>query len=338
MPWYPHGPVVRHLLLLPSPSSLLPYLSGVLTLTFLGTGAACPTVDRNVTAQALHREGEVLLFDCGEGTQRQMMRYGVGFSFRELFITHFHSDHILGLPGLVRTMGLLDRTEPVTVYAPKGGRRILGDLLKVGVERNKFPVEIVEIQEGDVLDRPEYDLVVFPTDHRAGSVGYALREHDRLGRFDPERARALGIPEGPLWGRIHKGQPVTLPDGRSVEPAELVGPARPGRTVVLTGDTRPCDPVREVARGADLLVHDATFGDQEGDRARETGHSTAREAARLAREAGVRRLALTHLSARYTREAPELLAEAREEFPDTLVARDGLLVDVPFVDATAPAV
>ena len=218
-----------------------------------------------------------------------MMRYGVGFSFRELFITHFHSDHILGIPGLIRTMGLLDRTEPVTVYAPKGGRRILGDLLRVGVERSKFPVEIVEIQGGDVLERREYDLVVFPTDHRAGSLGYALREHDRLGRFDPELARQMGIPEGPLWGRIHKGERVELADGSSVGPEELVGHARPGRTVVLTGDTRPCDPVREAARGADLLVHDATFGDEEADPVRETGHSTAREAARMAREAGVRR-------------------------------------------------
>jgi len=308
----------------------------VLSLTFLGTGAACPTVDRNVTAQALLREGEVLLFDCGEGTQRQMMRYGVGFSFRDLFVTHFHSDHILGIPGLIRTMGLLDRSEPVTIHGPRGAQRILGDLLKVGVERNKFPVEIVEIQGGDVLSRGEYDLVVFPTDHRAGSIGYAVREHDRLGRFDPDRAKALGIPEGPLWGRIHRGERIDLPDGRSVEPTELVGAARPGRTVVLTGDTRPCDAVREVARGADLLVHDATFGDDERDRARETGHSTAREAARLAREVGVRQLVLTHVSARYSRDAPELLAQAREEFAATLVARDGLPVAVPFRDVVVP--
>jgi ribonuclease Z len=305
----------------------------VLSLTFLGTGAACPTVDRNVTAHALHREGEVLLFDCGEGTQRQMMRYGVGFSFRELFVTHFHSDHILGLPGLIRTMGLLDRTEPVTVYGPKGAPRILGDLLKVGVERNKFPVEIVEIQAGDRLSRQEYDLDIFPTEHRAGSIGFALVEHLRLGRFDPELARTLGVPEGPLWGRIHKGERVTLADGKSVGPEELVGPTRPGRKVVITGDTRPTGAVREAARGADLLVHDATFGDDEQPRAVQTGHSTAREAAELAREAGVRRLALTHISARYTREAPELLTEARQAFPDTLVARDGLVVEVPFPDA-----
>jgi ribonuclease Z len=289
-------------------------------------------VDRNVTAQSVHREGEVLLFDCGEGTQRQMMRYGVGFSFRELFITHYHSDHILGLPGLVRTMGLLDRTEPMIVYGPRGGRQILGDLLKVGVERNKFPVEIVEVEAGDVLRRKEYDLEIFPTDHRAGSVGYALREHLRLGRFDPDRARAMGIPEGPLWGRIHRGERIDLPDGRSVDPSELVGPTRPGRTVVLTGDTRPSDAVRQAAQGADLLVHDATSGDEERVRAAETGHSTARPAAQVARDAGVRRLARTHLSARYSRDAPELLAEAREAFAGSLVARDGLTLDIPFPD------
>jgi ribonuclease Z len=304
----------------------------MLSLTFLGTGAACPTVDRNVSALALHREGEMLLVDCGEGTQRQMMRYGVGFSFRDIFFTHYHSDHILGLPGLIRTMGLLDRTEPVTCYGPKGAERVLGDLLKVGVERNKFPIEIVEIQAGDRLDRGDYDLQVFPTDHRPGSVGFALVEHTRLGRFDPARARALGVPEGPLWGQIHRGLTVSLPDGRTLGPDELVGAPRPGRTVVLTGDTRPCEPVREASRGADLLVHDATFGQDEQVRARETGHSTAQEAAQVARDAGVRRLALTHISARYSRDAPDLLAEAVARFPDSLVARDGLTLEVGFAD------
>lgn len=302
----------------------------MLTLTFLGTGAACPTVDRNVTAHALHREGEVLLFDCGEGTQRQMMRYGVGFTFRELFFTHYHSDHLLGLPGLLRTMGLLDRTEPVTLYGPRGARQVLGGLLTVGVERQRFPVEIIEVAPGDRLARRDYDLAVFPTDHRAGSVGYALIEHQRLGRFDPDRARALGIPEGPLWGRIHRGERVELSDGRTIGPEELVGPTRPGRTVVLSGDTRPCQAVREAARGADLLVHEATFGLDERERAQETGHSTAAAAAQLAREAGVRRLALTHISARYSRDAPELLAEAQAIFPDTIIARDGLALEVAF--------
>lgn len=306
----------------------------MLSATFLGTAAACPTVDRNVTALAVHREGEMFLFDCGEGTQRQMMRYGVGFSFREIFVTHYHSDHILGITGLLRTLGLQDRQEPITLYGPRPARKTLSALLSVGVERTRFPVEIIEVGPGWRLDRGEYEIRAFDTEHRSDTVGYALVEHQRLGRFDPDRARALGIPEGPLWGRIHRGEPVTLSDGRTIAPAELVGPARPGRRLVFAGDSRPCDAVREAAAGADLLIHEATFSDTEEARAAETGHSTARQAATLAREAGVLRLALTHISARYSREAPELLAEARSVFPETVIARDGLTLDVPYRSET----
>lgn len=305
----------------------------MLSVTFLGTGAACPTVQRNVAALALSREGETLLFDCGEGTQRQMMRYGVGFTFSELYVTHYHADHILGIPGLLRTLGLQDRNTPVTLYGPRGAQRVLGACVTLGMDRPKFPVEIVELKPGDVLRRAEYDVHVLGVDHRADALGFALVEHERLGRFNPDRARALGIPEGPLWGKIHKGQSVSLPDGRTISPNDLVGPTRAGRRVVLSGDTRPCDAVRNAARGADLLVHEATFGADEAARAVETGHSTALEAALLAREAGVRQLALTHISARYTREAPELLTEAAEVFPHVVVAKDGLMIDVPFADA-----
>jgi ribonuclease Z len=304
----------------------------VLSVTFLGTGAACPTVDRNVAALAVQREGETILFDCGEGTQRQMMRYGVGFSFTEVFFTHFHADHMLGITGLLRTMGLQDRSAPVTLYGPRGAQRILGAAMSLGIERNKFPVEVVEIRAGDRLRRDEYDIVVFETQHRADTVGYALAEHTRLGRFHPERARELGVPEGPLWGRLHKGETVTLDDGRPVSPPDLVGAPRRGRTLVYSGDTRPHLALLEAARGADLLIHEATFGGDEAERAVETGHSTAAEAARVALEAGVRRLVLTHISPRYTRDAPELLAEARAVFPETLIARDGMTVEVPFVE------
>ena len=304
-----------------------------LSVTFLGTGAACPSVERNVSGLALSREGETLLLDCGEGTQRQMMRYGVGFSFREIFFTHYHADHMLGLTGLLRTMGLQDRTAPVTLYGPKGAAKILGAALALGVERSRFPVDIVEVQAGDRLARAEYDMVTFETDHRADTIGWAMVEHERLGRFDPERARALGIPEGPLWGKIHKGQSVTLEDGREVAPAELVGPTRAGRTVVYTGDTRPCLSVITASHGADLLIHEATFGTDEQERAGETGHSTAAQAARVAEQAGVRKLVLTHISPRYTRDAPELLAEARAVFPDVTIAKDGMTIDVPFPDA-----
>ncbi len=310
----------------------------MLTITFLGTGAACPTLDRNVASLALKREGETLLFDCGEGTQRQMMRYGTSFGFREIFFTHYHSDHLLGLPGLLRTMGLLnilgesDREEGVTLYGPRGAKSVLGGAITVGIERTKFPVEIVELKPGDVLKRKDYELQVFATEHRADALGYALVEQERLGRFDPDKAREFGIPEGPLWGRIHKGETIELEGGRRVPPSELVGPTRSGRTVVLSGDTRPTAALAAASKGADLLVHEATFSDQDRARARETGHSTAREAAEIARDAGVRRLVLTHISPRYTRDASELLAEAREVFPETTIARDGLEVAVPFRD------
>jgi ribonuclease Z len=304
----------------------------MLSVTFLGTGAATPTIDRNVASLSVRREGEVILFDCGEGTQRQMMRYGVGFSFTEVFFTHYHADHMLGITGLLRTMGLQDRSAPVRLYGPKGASRILNMAVNLGIERNKFPIEIFELRPGDRISRGDYDIVVFETEHRADTVGYALAEHVRLGRFNPERALELGVPEGPLWGRLHKGESVTLDDGRTVDPSDLVGQPRPGRTLVYTGDTRPSLQVMEAARGADLLVHEATFGGDESERARETGHSTASEAARVAADAGVRRLVLTHISPRYSRDAPELLAEAQAVFPETIIARDGLTVEVPFAD------
>lgn len=302
----------------------------MLSVTFLGTGASCPTVDRNVAGLAVQREGEMILFDCGEGSQRQMMRYGVGFSFTEVFFTHYHADHMLGITGLLRTMGLQDRTAPVVLYGPRGAQRVLGAAVMLGIERNRFPVEIVEIRPGDRLTRPEYDILAFETEHRADTVGYTLVEHTRLGRFNPERARELGIPEGPLWGRLHKGESVLLEDGRIVTPADLVGEPRAGRALVYSGDTRPTLSVIQAARGADLLVHEATFGGDEAERAKETGHSTAAEAARVAHDAGVRRLVLTHISPRYNRDATELLAEARAVFPETTIARDGLTVEVPF--------
>jgi ribonuclease Z len=304
----------------------------MLSITFLGTSASIPTIDRNVAGLAVQREGETILFDCGEGNQRQMMRYGVGFTFREIFFTHYHADHLLGVTGLLRTMGLQDRSAPVVLYGPKGAQRVLGAAIALGIERNKFPVEILEVKPGDRLARDDYDILVFETEHRADTVGFALVEHTRLGRFNPTRARELGIPEGPLWGELHRGRVITLPDGRTVGPAELVGAPRRGRAVVYTGDTRPHLAVIEAARGADLLVHEATFGGDEQDRARETGHSTAAEAARVAAEAGVRRLVLTHISSRYNRDTSELLAEAKAVFPETIIARDGMQLDVPYAD------
>ncbi|MDB4907820.1 MAG: Ribonuclease [Gemmatimonadetes bacterium] len=302
-----------------------------LSIRLLGTSASRPTVERNVASAVVVREGESLMFDCGEGTQRQMMRYGASFAFRDLFFTHLHSDHVIGAIGLLRTMALQGRTEGMTFYAPRGGARLLRKLEQFGFDRLTFPVEIVELAPEEALKRDGYAIVPFEVDHRgSASLGYAIVEEDRKGRFDPERARELGIPEGPLWGQVHRGLPVTLEDGRVIESSELVGPRRAGRTLVLTGDTRPCARTIEASRGADLLVHEATFGDEEAERAIETGHSTAREAAVVAREAGVRRLLLTHFSARYSRDAGELEKEARQAFPEVLCGRDGMLIELPY--------
>lgn len=307
----------------------------MLSLTFLGTSAARPTLERNVSGLALVREGDTFLFECGEGTQRQMLRYGVSFALSEIFFTHFHADHFLGVIGLVRTLGLQGREEPMTLYGPRGANAILNAALKLGVERVPFEVQVKELRPGDAIERDGFAIHAFATEHgggSGGSLGYALKEKIRLGRFDPDKARALGIPEGPLWGRIHKGESVQLPDGRTVSPDELVGPPRSGRTVVITGDTRPCATVVDAAEGADLLVHEATFGDEEKERARETGHSTAREAAQVALAAKVGRLVLNHVSARYSASADGLVKEAREVFRQTVVAKDGTEIEIPYRD------
>jgi len=310
----------------------------MLSVTFLGTSAARPTVERNVSAMALVREGETLLFECGEGTQRQMMRYGVSFALSEIFFTHFHADHFLGVIGLIRTLGLQARAEPMRLYGPRGAKKVLGQAIQLGVERVPFEVEIVEVKPGEAIReagagrREAYEIHVFATEHGGGSVGYALREHERPGRFDPDKARAAGVPEGHLWGKLQRGEAVELADGRRVVPEGIVGEKRRGRTVVFTGDTRPCAAVVDAAQGADLLIHEATFGEEEKERAKETGHSTASEAAQVALAAKARRLVLSHVSARYSISADELVKEAREVFKETAVAKDGMTIEVPFSD------
>lgn len=302
-----------------------------LTLRFLGTSAARPTIERNVTSIAMVREGETLMFDCGEGTQRQMMRYGVSFALRDIFFTHFHGDHVLGVIGLVRTLALQGREEPLRLWGPKGAERILRRAVEFGVDRVGFPVEIRAVVPEQPIERDGYAIVPYAAEHAGGqAVGYAVVEAERRGRFNPDLARELGVPEGPLWGELHRGHAVTLPDGRVVEPSRLVGATRPGRTVVLSGDTRPSEATVEIARDADLLVHEATFAEDDAERARDTGHSTAREAATVALRAGVRALVLTHFSARYSRDTSELLRDARAVFPNVACARDGMEIDVAY--------
>jgi ribonuclease Z len=306
----------------------------MLRVTFLGTAASRPTVGRNVSAIQVNRGGELLLFDCGEGTQRQMMRFGTGFSVDDIFISHMHADHFLGVIGLLRTMGLQGREAGIRLWAPEGGEAILLQAVHLGVERVPFPIEIRELSAGSRVMREGYDIVAYQTRHGAHSLGFVVEEHERLGRFDPERARQLGVPEGPLFGRLHRGEVVEV-EGRLIQPESVVGPPRPGRRVVYTGDSRPCRATVEMAAGCDLLIHDATFGHDELERARSTQHSTAREAARVARDAGVRQLVLTHISSRYAEDSRGLEREARRVFPRAIVAYDGLEIEVPLSDAEA---
>jgi len=304
-----------------------------LSLRFLGTAASRPTVERNVAGLAVVRDGDTLLFDCGEGTQRQMMRYGVSFSVEHIFFTHFHTDHYLGVIGLLRTMSLNGRTDPLRVYGPRGATKWMNRAESLGMDRLSFPIEVRELSPDEAVRLRGYEVRAFAAEHRGTTaVGYVLIEDTRLGRFHPDLARAAGVPEGPLWGRLHRGETVSLDDGTVVDPARLVGGSRPGRCIAITGDTRPAATTVAAARDADLLVHEATFAEEEAVRAVETGHSTAREAAAVARDAGVRRLVLTHFSARYSRDAGDLLREARELFGETVCARDGLEIIVGHAD------
>ncbi|QDX40107.1 ribonuclease Z [Salarchaeum sp. JOR-1] len=303
-----------------------------LHVTFLGTSGAVPTTTRNPSSVFVKREGDAFLFDAGEGTQRQMMTYGTGFDVSDVFVSHVHGDHVLGLPGLVQTWDFNDRSEPVTIHTPRGTKSKLDQLVRAIGSPTGFSVRVSEVTPGEVvLDRDEYEVRAFETEHRTTSVGYALVEHDRRGRFDRERAEELGVPVGPKFSELHDGNPVELDDGTLVRPEQVVGEPRPGRTVVYTGDTRPVDATVEAADGADLLIHDATFADDAAERAAETGHSTASEAARVARNAGARRLALTHISSRYAGDASTLKQQAERTFTGkSVVAHDGLELDVPY--------
>jgi len=305
-----------------------------LDLVFLGTSGSVPTARRAPAATLIRRAGERILVDCGEGTQRQLLRSGIGLvELPEVFLTHYHADHYLGLPGMLKTFALRGRELPLTVYGPPGLLDLFGALQRI-FGKLTYKLDLIEMRPGDTLDRGEYLLVVFNVNHGMSSNGYALVERQRPGRFDIAAATRLGIPKGPLFGVLQRGERVTLPDGRTVAPDEVLGAPRPGRKIVLTGDTRAAASVLEVAREADVLVHDATFAEEERERAEETGHATATQAAELAAAAQARMLVLTHLSNRYF--GPEIAREARAIFAETVVPRDFDIIDVPFPERGAP--
>src|SRR5437870_4504406 len=305
-----------------------------LDVIFLGTAGSMPTARRASAALLGRRGGERLLFDCAEGTQRQLLRSSVGLvELREVFVTHFHADHVLGLPGMFKTFALRGRDLPLDVYGPHGLVDLLGSLKRV-VGKLPYELQLHELDPGDVLERDGYRLATFAVAHGVSALGWSLIESTRPGRFDVEAADALGVPDGPPRGVLQRGEPVTLPGGATVSADQVLGPSRSGRKLVITGDTAPAEEVVESAWGADLLVTEATFSDEERDRARDTLHQTAAQAADIARRANVGLLALTHLSSRYS--GPELAREAREIFAETVVPRDFDVVDVPFAERGPP--
>jgi len=306
-----------------------------LDVVFLGTAGSMPTGRRSPTALLLRRGGDRLLIDCAEGTQRQLMKSNVGLlDFREVFLTHYHADHYLGLPGMLKTFALRGRDLPITIYGPRGLTDLFSALRRI-FGKLTYPFELVELQPGDMLDRGEYRIVTFKVTHRVPALGYALVEEPRPGRFDVAKADALGVPPGPERGRLQSGEAIALDDGSVVTPDQVLGLPRAGRKVLITGDTAPTLDYIDLAHNAELLVHEATFCDDERERARETSHSTAREAAQVAAAADVRMLALTHLSSRYF--GREVLGEARETFSETVVPRDFDVIEIPFPERGGPS-
>jgi ribonuclease Z len=305
-----------------------------LDVVFLGTAGSMPTARRSPTALVVRRGGERLLFDCGEGSQRQFLRSTLGLvDLSEIFLTHYHADHYLGLPGMLKTFSLRGRELPLTVFGPPGLNDLFASLRRI-FGRLTFAVDLVELRPGDALERDGYLLETFPVEHGVSSLGYALVELPRPGRFDVRGADALGVPAGPERGALQRGEAISLADGSVVQPEQVLGQARPGRKLVISGDSAPARAVVEASSDADLLIHEATFCEEERDRAEETGHSTAAQAAQVALAARVKMLALTHVSTRYF--GPEVLREARELFAATVAPRDFDIIDLPFQERGEP--
>jgi ribonuclease Z len=304
-----------------------------LYITFLGTAGSVPTPKRSLPSILIQRKGEQIMFDCGEGVQRQMIKAKAGFHKKmKIFITHMHGDHVLGLPGLLQTMALLDREKRLDIYGPPGIKRFLEGIRETVQFVLTFPVEIHEIQKaGIICEDEEYLVQAVWANHVIPSLAYAFIEKSRPGKFYPEKAKALGVPEGPLWSKLQHGKKVKLSNGRIIKPEDVTGPPRPGRKIVYTGDTRPFKGFTKFASNADLLIHDATLDNEMAERAEEDGHSTPEQAARNAKKAKVEQLILTHVSARYD-DTSILLEQAKKIFKNTKVAEDFMRIEIPLQD------
>jgi len=306
-----------------------------LYVVFLGTAGSVPTPKRSLPAVLIQRKGEQIMFDCGEGVQRQMVKAKVGFHKKmKIFVTHMHGDHVLGLPGLLQTMALLDREKKLDIYGPPGIKRFLENIRETVQFVLTFPVEVHEIYEaGVVCEENEYVVQTEWANHVIPSLAYAFAEKPRPGRFFPEKAKALGVSEGPLWSKLQHGHKIRLPNGKVVKPEEVTGMPRPGRKIVYTGDTRPFRGFVKFAAGADLLIHDSTLDDDLAERAEEDGHSTPSQAAKNAKKAKAKQLILTHISARYE-DTSKLLEEARKFFKNTQVAEDFMKIEIPLKETS----
>ncbi len=304
----------------------------VMRVTFLGTGGGIPSISRSLPSVAVTFSGELILFDCGEGTQRQMMKAGTGFRQKlTILLTHLHGDHVFGLPGLIYTLSMLDRRYPLRVIGPRGTKDFVNALLSIRFGRLSYDIDVKEIDGGIAYESRDFVVEATDASHTVKSLAYRLRERSRPGKMKVELLERLGVPRGPLWGRLQRGEPIEF-SGRIIRPEEVLGPPRRGRIIVYTGDTRPSDEIAEFSRGADILIHDATFDSKFEEDAVREGHSTARQAAEIALKAGVKRLYLFHISPRYEGDEEKLLMEAKQVFPNTYIAEDLLSIEVPLPD------
>jgi len=297
-------------------------------LTFLGTSGSMPTERRGSPSLVIRVDRELLMFDCGEGTQRQMVKAHMGFQRpMKIFISHLHGDHVLGLPGLIQSMSLLHREEILHIYGPEG----LVEYIKAFSDMlggPSFPVIIYEIkQPGIIFESEKYKVKAVKAIHRITAWSYGFYEQPKPGKFYPEKAIQLGVPKGALWGKLQRGEPVTIGE-RVIYPGEVTGPKRLGRSIIYSGDTAPNRGIVDLAQGATVLIHEATFMEALSERAKQDGHTTARQAAQIAKEAGVKQLILTHISSRYP-DPDELRSEAAEVFENVIVAEDLMELDLP---------